>query len=254
MSDALKSIGFAIILCLTCGLMLTAASSGLKPYQEENIRIDQQKNILKAAGLIDEEKSYSRNQINQLYHENIIRLNADPSGLIVDDADAVSAKGQKILPIYILKDDDSGIKSYILPIETRGLWGKIHGYLAVKNDGETIAGFSIYQHSETPGLGGEIEKKWFQDDFVGKKLVNTHGDFVAVSVFKGKVEDTVPASSRPNYVDGISGATLTGKYLSHGLKEILSAYEPVSIRFRQNNIRCRLQKKVPWCDYEIKQN
>jgi Na+-transporting NADH:ubiquinone oxidoreductase subunit C len=254
MSEALKSIGFAIILCLTCGLMLTAASNRLKPYQQENIHIDQQKNILKSAGLIDIEKSYNREQIKKLYQENIVRLNVDQTGFIVDDAAAGSTKDQKMLPIYILKDNEPGIKAYILPIETKGLWGTIHGYLSVKNDGETIVGFSVYQHSETPGLGGEIEKKWFQDDFVGKKLVNIHGDFVAVAVVKGKVDTSVPASNRPNYVDGISGATLTGKFLSQGLKEILSAYEPVSIRFRQNNIRCRLQEKVPWCEYETNQN
>ena len=40
----------------------------------------------------------------------------------------------------------------------------------------------------------------------------------------------VPADKRPNYVDGISGATLTGKYLSAGIREILETYEPVSIR------------------------
>jgi Na+-transporting NADH:ubiquinone oxidoreductase subunit C len=252
MSEAFKSICFAGVLCLTCGLMLTAASSGLKPYQQDNIRMDQQKNILKAAGLIDDQISYSRQQINQLYQENIIRLNVDPTGLIIDTATA-SEKEQHILPIYILKGDETGIEAYIMPIQTKGLWGTISGYMAVKKDGETIAGFSVYQHSETPGLGGEIEKKWFQDDFVGKKLVNTHGDFVAVSVAKGKTDSSVPADSRVNYVDGISGATLTGKYLSLGLKAALAAYEPVSIRFRQNNIRCRLQDQAPWCEYEIKQ-
>jgi len=41
-------------------------------------------------------------------------------------------------------------------------------------------------------------------------------------------------------VDGISGATLTGNYLSRGLHEVLRQYEPVSIRFRQDEIR-----KVP---------
>jgi Na+-transporting NADH:ubiquinone oxidoreductase subunit C len=34
-------------------------------------------------------------------------------------------------------------------------------------------------------------------------------------------------------VDGISGATLTGRYLSEGLEETLMQYEPVSIIFRQ---------------------
>jgi Na+-transporting NADH:ubiquinone oxidoreductase subunit C len=38
-----------------------------------------------------------------------------------------------------------------------------------------------------------------------------------------------------NYVDGISGATMTGKFLTSGLKEILQEYEPVAIQFRHKN-------------------
>jgi Na+-transporting NADH:ubiquinone oxidoreductase subunit C len=47
----------------------------------------------------------------------------------------------------------------------------------------------------------------------------------------------IPEPKRDNYVDGISGATLTGKYLSAGLKDILQDYEPVAIEFRQKNLR-----------------
>jgi Na+-transporting NADH:ubiquinone oxidoreductase subunit C len=46
----------------------------------------------------------------------------------------------------------------------------------------------------------------------------------------------IPPQKQPNYVDGISGATLTGRYLSAGLREVLEDYEPVSIRFRKNLI------------------
>ena len=58
------------------------------------------------------------------------------------------------------------------------------------------------------------------------------GDFVSISIAKGLLPESFPREKRPNYVDGISGATLTGKYLSAGLKNILQAYEPVSIKFR----------------------
>jgi len=50
------------------------------------------------------------------------------------------------------------------------------------------------------------------------------------------VKDTVPKDRRGNYVDGISGATLTGKYLSSGLKDILLEYEPVSLKFRTKKL------------------
>ena len=86
-------------------------------------------------------------------------------------------------------------------------------------------------------MGGEIEKRWFQKTFVGKKIVDQAGDFVSVAIAKGKVEDKIPEKKQMNYVDGISGATLTGKYLSEGMKRILSHYEPVSIRFRKNMLK-----------------
>ena len=47
----------------------------------------------------------------------------------------------------------------------------------------------------------------------------------------------MPKPRQANYVDGISGATLTGKLLSSGLKEILRDYEPMAIEFRQKNRR-----------------
>jgi Na+-transporting NADH:ubiquinone oxidoreductase subunit C len=47
------------------------------------------------------------------------------------------------------------------------------------------------------------------------------------------VGDRVPPEKRPHYVDGISGATLTGQYLSEGIRDTLKAYEPVAIQFRQ---------------------
>ena len=71
-------------------------------------------------------------------------------------------------------------------------------------------------------------------NFSGKKIVDRQGDFVSVTIAKGKVENAVPQSRQPNYVDGISGATLTGKFLSQGLKDILLEYEPVSVEFRHN--------------------
>ena len=61
-------------------------------------------------------------------------------------------------------------------------------------------------------------------------------DAASIAIAKGTVGNDVPKGMRMNYVDGISGATLTGKYLTAGLKEVLEDYEPVSIRFRKNLI------------------
>jgi Na+-transporting NADH:ubiquinone oxidoreductase subunit C len=235
MSSYVKSVLFALITAVACSLILTAASAGLKDFQRKNIDVDKKKNILKAVGLVDSGASYREKDILDIYARNIQNLKASPEGDIIDPDQATGAT----LPIYLYVRDGE-IVSYILPVNTRGLWGRIFGYLALKSDGSTIEGFTVYQNSETPGLGGEIEKRWFQKNFEGKKILNKSGQFVSISIAKGLLPESFPPDKRPNYVDGISGATLTGRFLSAGLKDILLAYEPVSIKFRtRQSIRIR---------------
>jgi Na+-transporting NADH:ubiquinone oxidoreductase subunit C len=247
MFDTLRSLVFSVVLCLVCGTLLAAASGGLKEIQQKNMTIDKRTNILKSVGLVDTGKKYTGGEINRIFDKYISRLVVDGNGNVISDAEADLPEDRKELPIYLYTDDNENVEAYILPIDTRGLWGKIHGYLALKNDGATIAGFTIYQHSETPGLGGEIEQNWFQRNFVGKKIVDPQGDFVSISVAKGKVADSVPTGRRGNYVDGISGATMTGKFLSQGLRDILTSYEGVSITFRDTKAYCKDNNKTPWC-------
>ena len=233
MSDRLKSIVFAGALCLACSLLLTAASTGLKGYQQNNIRLDRQKNILKSVGLVESGTSYSNEDIQRLYDGNITLLNLDENGQVLDRP---PGEGDN-LNLYIYKKKDGTIASYVVPIDTRGLWGKIRGYLAIESDGSTVSGFTVYQHGETPGLGGEIESAWFQKQFNGKKIVDQAGQFVSIGIAKGVVKDSVPQNRQANYVDGISGATLTGKFLSGGIKDILTRYEPISIKFRTDQMK-----------------
>jgi Na+-transporting NADH:ubiquinone oxidoreductase subunit C len=231
MSNRMKSILFAATLCFVCSVILTTASTGLKRFQEKNIQIDKHRNILISVGLLEKSRRYAADKIESLYNESIKALWVDPSGQLIDE----SQRDESDFPLYVyLKEGE--IQAYIVPFNSRGLWGKIYGYLAIENDGSTISGFTVYKHSETPGLGGEIEKAWFQKNWVGKKIVDRSGAFVSISIAKGAVQDTIRPEKRFHYVDGISGATLTGKYLTAGLKEVLENYEPVSIKFRKNLI------------------
>ena len=238
MSDTFKSVSFALVTAVICSLLLTAASSGLKPFQQENIEVDRKKNILKSIGLVQEDRSYHFEAIKSLYAENI-------TSMVVDEEGRVKEAGQGDeggLPIY-LYGRDGAVKAYVVPINTRGLWGKIFGYLALESDGSTVSGFTVYQHSETPGLGGEIEKSWFQKNFKGKRIVDHDGNFVSIGIAKPSATAGMSAAEKANTVDGISGATLTGRFLSAGLKEILSEYEPVSIRFRSKEMRLMPHQK-----------
>jgi Na+-transporting NADH:ubiquinone oxidoreductase subunit C len=227
MSDRLKSLFFAVAMCVICSLLLTAAAMGLRERQQANQQLDRQKNLLKAAGRIAAGEDISAEAIRRLYKNHIEEVRVDRTGQIVSP----SSVGAEDLTLYLYRPGER-IDGYIIPIDTQGLWGKIQGYMALGNDGATISGFTVYKHNETPGLGGEIEQAWFQKNFEGKRIVARDGEFVAVTIAKGSVDARVPEEKRAHFVDGISGATLTGRFLTTGLQRTLAAYEPVSVRFR----------------------
>lgn len=231
MPDSMKSIVFATVLCVVCSLLLTAASTGLQSYQQKNAEVDRQKNILLAFGIISEGQSVGSEEIQTLYRNNVQSMVVDESGRIVPE----EQRTPRDLPLYVYYKNDA-LQAYVVPIDSKGLWGRIHGYMAIENDGATIRGFTVYKHQETPGLGGEIESRWFRKNFEGKKIVDAGGDFVSIKIAKGSAEEVAP-SRQVNYVDGISGATMTGKFLTEGMKEVLKEYEPVAVQFRQENKR-----------------
>ena len=161
MSNRMKSILLAAILCFVCSAILTTASTGLQRFQKQNMLIDKHHNILKSVGLVEQNRRYPDDEIESLYTQYIQPLWVDPAGELIEE----SQRGADDIPLYVYVKEKQ-IEAYIVPINSRGLWGKIQGYLAIENDGSTISGFTVYKHSETPGLGGEIEKAWFQKNWV----------------------------------------------------------------------------------------
>jgi len=216
-------------------LLLAGAATLLKPRQQENIKLDIKKNILKSVGLVDADKDYKRQEIQDMYAKYIRALVIDEQGNVVEGKtpDQIDPKTEGNLhPIYEYMDGDA-IKAYIIPISGKGLWSTIYGYLAVEPDGQTVAGITFYQHGETPGLGGEISTKWFQDNFKGKSFVDPNGQLVSITIVKGRVADKIPEGERYHYVDGISGATLTGRGVTRFLKQNLSTYDVFFKKLRE---------------------
>lgn len=228
MSENTKAVVFAALLSLVCCLLITAACTGLQKFQRINAELDRQVNIIKSVGRVVDGKTYSKEDIGRLYSEHIVTAWVTDSGQLMFDDPGPSAEAHAIY----LDRNEGRLNAYIIPIDVRGLWGRIYGYLAIDGDGQTVEGFTVFKHSETPGLGGEIESPWFRQNFKGKKIVDGAGAFTSVSVAKGKAIERVSQKDLPNYVDGISGATLTGKYLSEGLKQTLEQFEPLSAEFR----------------------
>ena len=208
---------FATIMCLVCSILLTFAATALKERQDFNVQLDKQKNVLSAMGLYKDGVD-----VVTLYKESVQDMWVNSTGRLVK-----TSESDTDLPIYVHAESGQ-ILSYAIPVSGYGLWSTIYGFLAIEGDGATVKGLAFYQHGETPGLGGEVEKDWFQDQFVGKSIVDESGNLVSVGVVKGKVADTIPVKKRKNYVDGISGATITSKGVEVFLKAGLLKYESFS--------------------------
>ena len=95
--------------------------------------------------------------------------------------------------------------------------------MALDRDLKRILGVSFYKHGETPGLGGEVEKDWFQEQFEDRPVF-ADGKVKRIVVAKGKAlgERSLPDRE---LVDGISGATLTGNGVTRFLNADLGRYE-----------------------------
>ena len=128
------------------------------------------------------------------------------------------------LPVFILYkkgSDKSIIDAYAIPVWGKGLWGPIRGYLSIEPDGRTVRYLTMLgDHSETPGLGKEMERKWFRGNFTGKKTHDDTGKLVAITVVKGKA----PADAK-HKVTGLSGATITSVGITKMTKKCLGLYE-----------------------------
>jgi Na+-transporting NADH:ubiquinone oxidoreductase subunit C len=223
---------FAAVVTITCSILLAAAANLLRDRQQENIALDIRKNILASAELGSEEMT--RQEVLGLYDKYIRSKVINLQGEEVPDKTVEQLDPKKdltLLPLYYAEEDGK-IMAYIIPISGKGLWSTIYGYLALEKDVNTVKGITFYQHGETPGLGGEIEKDWFTGSFKGKKINSPEGDLLSITVIKGKVQNLIPEQEAYHYVDGISGSTLTGKGLNYFLKKDLETYKPFFDKIR----------------------
>ena len=118
----------------------------------------------------------------------------------------------KALVYQYVKGDQ--LKSYILPIEGKGLWSTLYGFIALDRDCNTIKGITFYQHAETPGLGGEVDNPRWKGLWPGKlAFADEKWDAPAVEVIKGMAEP-----GHPHQIDGLSGATITARGVSYLVK------------------------------------
>ncbi len=234
------SIGFILIITAVFGLLLALAADALRERQQFNEEVNVKRNILMAVGVLDRDREIELDEIDAMYQESVESFAVDPDGMVVEGVSGESLDLEAVLqnpdasqhryPVFMATAAD-GETVYAIPVFGKGLWSTLYGYLALEADLETVRGMTFYAHGETPGLGAEIEQAWFQDNFVGKKIYDA-GELRTIRVVKGTVENRIPAEDRDYYVDGISGATITGRGVSNLLETKVALYEPFFERIR----------------------
>ena len=215
---------YAAVMVIIVALGLAFTHQTLIERQTANVNIDKMQQLLRSLN-IDATAAEAQQRYGELV-KNAYLINSDGTkvegseGTTPNDPAFSTTPGDEEargLPVY--EAEIEGSVKYIIPMQGAGLWGPIWGYLAVESNGSTIYGAEFGHQGETPGLGAEIVMLSFREQFIGKEVIK-EGAFKSVAVVK-------PGQSVSNrdYVDGISGGTITSKGVDAMLLNSVGEYE-----------------------------
>ncbi len=231
------TVGFTALVCLLCAVPIASAAVLLKPRQTVNQRVDRLTKVLTVAGLMRPGERLSADEVEQRFASNVVPVAValesgqaapeieaatfDPRKAAKDPQASARAPANAARVLRVPKHSlvyevrrEGKLDAVVLPIQGYGLWSTMYGYLALEADGRTVAGITFYEHGETPGLGGEIENTAWQAKWKGRKAFGDDGE-VKLHVVKGAAG--APADD-PYRVDGLSGATITSRGVTHTLE------------------------------------
>ncbi|MCC8153334.1 MAG: NADH:ubiquinone reductase (Na(+)-transporting) subunit C [Tannerellaceae bacterium] len=210
------TIVYASVMVLLVAVILAVTSESLKSFQRENEANDKRQQILRSIK-VDVSATEAEAKYNELITDAFL---IDVKGDKVDgdafNTDVVKAFRQNVYPVFVA--NVNGETKYIMALYGAGLWGPIWGYIAVNDDKNTVFGADFSHQGETPGLGAEITRPEFSKEFVGKELFK-NGEFKSIAV----VKPGNPATGK-DWVDGISGGTITSQGVDLMLLNSLSGY------------------------------
>lgn len=218
------TIIYASIMVILVAIGLAFTHQTLIDKQTTNVNIDKMQQILRSLR-VDSPAKEAEAKYGELI-KNAYLINAE--GVKVEGSEGLEATDPAFatdiaegnsngLPVFEAEVD--GQKIYVFPMAGKGLWGPIWGYMAIESDGSTVYGTDFGHAGETPGLGAEIVTPAFRKQFEGKKLLRD-GNFTSIAVVKSgrSVTDR-------DYVDGISGGTITSKGVDRMLLESVGEYK-----------------------------
>jgi Na+-transporting NADH:ubiquinone oxidoreductase subunit C len=236
---------FAAVMVVVVGSLLAFMASGLSDRIKENERFEKQQNILYAMGVnenVDEssvefvptdivEGEFEKYITDQLVIKGDSVLEDNEAYLIdIKKQLTLAEKGETPkLPLFIGEKD--GEKLYIIPMYGKGLWDAIWGFIALNKD-MVVQGVFFDHKSETPGLGANINQRYFMDDFTGETIMQDTR-YAGINVAKGN-NDPLNERKDDNKVDALAGATITGDGVSAMIKESVNLYKDYLDEIRTN--------------------
>lgn len=228
------TIIYASVMVILVALGLSFTHLVLRDRQTANVNTDKMQQILRSLNLYVE-ATEAQTKYNELIKNAYL---VTEEGQKVEGSEGITPEdlafstelndgAAKGLPVYEAEVD--GTLKYIIPMSGTGLWGPIWGYLAIEPNGSTIYGAELGHSGETPGLGAEIEHAEFGHQFRGKNLFR-EDEFTSVAVVKPG-----QTNNRRDYVDGISGGTITSKGVDNMLLHSVGKYKNFLVNLHTAN-------------------
>lgn len=210
------TVVYASVMVILVAVLLAFTSQSLRSYQKQNEENDKRQQILRSINVQVPAKDAETKYKELIKEAFLVNENGEKVEGNAFTVDVVKAADEHTYPVFVA--DVNGQTKYIMALHGAGLWGPIWGYISVDSDKNTVFGADFSHQGETPGLGAEISKPAFSQEFKGKKLF-IDGTFKSIAVVK-------PGKSvvGQDYVDGISGGTITSQGVSNMLYDSLSGY------------------------------
>ena len=220
---------FSAAVCVVCAVLVSGSAVLLRERQAVNVELDRKKNVLMVAGIMSDTEDLPAEEVERRFASfEVVAVDLrtgteDPAFAVAGyDQQRAAADPQSShpappntaqiarLPNHVLvykKLDEAGqLELLILPVEGKGLWSTMYGYLALESDLETIRGLTFYQHGETPGLGGEVDNPRWKQLWPGRVAFDDGQPVIEVT--RGQAGSF---EIDPHRVDGLAGATLTSR-------------------------------------------
>ena len=246
-----KTLGVTFVVAAVCAALVSSAAVLLRPLQEaqrtaqQQGRLDEVVTAMTDVGtdaaplgadkmetlIVDLASGLKAPGVDPAtFNMRAAAAGAATSTAIPADQDVARiGRRPKLARIHVLRNGQQ-LELVVLPIYGSGYQSTIHAYLALRGDLKTVASLKIVEQGETPGLGAKIEEAAWQQLWPGKQISDDSGQLRLTVVREG--------ASSVYEVDGITGATRTGRGINNMLKFWLGdgGYGPVLENLRDGKL------------------